>query len=279
MSSDTSYKFETLAVTKLKEYVIQVELNRPEKRNAMNMQFYREMRDCFRKLATDSDCRVVLLTGAGKMFTSGLDLMDSAELLSAASDMDVGRRAMYLKHSVTEMQESYSVMEKSLKPVIAAIHGGCIGGGLDMVTAVDMRFCTKDAWFQIKEVDLGLAADLGTLQRFPKIIGNDSWLREIVYTARKFGSDEAREIGLVNRIFDTREAMLEGAIEIATLIASKSPIAVQTSKASLVYSRDHSVPEGLNDVTTWNAGMLQSEDLMKAISASMQKVEPKFSKL
>ncbi|XP_038074273.1 delta(3,5)-Delta(2,4)-dienoyl-CoA isomerase, mitochondrial-like isoform X2 [Patiria miniata] len=279
MSSDSplNYNYETLAVTQPKDYVKQVEMNRPEKRNAMNQTFYREMRECFRQLAVDGDCRVVVLTGAGKMFTAGLDLMDTMGLFSG--DLEVGRKAMALKQKVSEMQESYTVMEKSLKPVIAAVHGGCIGGGLDMITACDIRLCTQDAWFQIKEVELGLAADLGTLQRFPKIIGNDSWLREIVYTARKFSSDEARERGLVSGIFETREAMLEGAMEIASLIASRSPIAVQTSKASLLFSRDHGVPDGLNDVTTWNASMLQSEDLMKAISAAMQKSEPTFSKL
>ncbi|XP_022107021.1 delta(3,5)-Delta(2,4)-dienoyl-CoA isomerase, mitochondrial-like isoform X2 [Acanthaster planci] len=279
MSSDApfNYSYETLAVSQPRDYVKQVEINRPEIRNAMNQTFYREMRECFRELAVDGDCRVVLLTGAGKIFTSGLDLVDSASLFS--TDTEVGRKAVELKQRVSEMQESFTVMEKCLKPVIAAVHGACVGAGVDMITACDIRLCTQDAWFQIKEVEMGLAADLGTLQRFPKIIGDESWLREIIYTARKFSSDEAREKGFVSGVFETREAMLESAIETACIIASRSPIAVQTSKASVLFSRDHSVADGLNDVTTWNASMLQSEDLMKATTAAMQKTKPTFSKL
>ncbi|XP_022106988.1 delta(3,5)-Delta(2,4)-dienoyl-CoA isomerase, mitochondrial-like isoform X2 [Acanthaster planci] len=279
MTSDApfNYDYETLAVSQPRDYVKQVELNRPEKRNAMNQTFFREMRECFHQFAEDGDCRAVVLTGAGKAFSTGLDLMDLAQIYSV--DMDIGRKAVFLKRKLTEMQDAFTAMEKSLKPVISAVHEACIGAGLEMITACDMRLCTQDAWFQIKEVEMGLAADIGTLQRFPKIIGNDSWLREIIYTARKFSSDEAREKGFVSGVFETREAMLEGALDIATLIASRSPIAVRTSKASVLFSRDHSVADGLHDVSTWNASMLQSEDLMKAISAAMQKTEPTFSKL
>ncbi|KAK6183549.1 hypothetical protein SNE40_011008 [Patella caerulea] len=279
LCSSSTYNFETLKVTKPRENVIQVELNRPQKRNAMNKAFWGEMVGCFNQISEDSDCRAVVVTGAGKIFTAGLDLMDFDGIQIMQSDTDVSRKAFTFRKLIRAYQETFTVIEKCSKPVIAAIHNACVGGGIDMITACDIRYCTSDAWFQIKEVDIGLAADVGTLQRLPKITGNDSLTRELTYTARKFYSNEAKEIGLISRIFDTKESMVEGALDTASLIASKSPIAVQGSKISLVYSRDHSVPEGLDHVATWNQSMLQSEDILKAVTAGMEKKEAVFSKL
>lgn len=278
-SSDATYQFETLKVTSPEENVLHVELNRPEKRNAMNMKFFREMIECFTQISTDSDCRVVVLSGAGKNFTAGLDLMDAATLMSPPEGVDVGRRAAELRKFILPLQESNNVIEKCLKPVIAAVHSACIGGGVDTITACDIRMCTQDAWFAIKEVDIGLAADLGTLQRFPKVVGNDSLVRELAYTGRPLKADESKEIGLVSRIFPDKESLMKGAFELAKLIASKSPVAVQGTKASMVYSRDHSVSDGLQHVSTWNMAMLQSEDVMKAAMAHMSKTDATFSKL
>ncbi|XP_064623837.1 delta(3,5)-Delta(2,4)-dienoyl-CoA isomerase, mitochondrial-like [Lineus longissimus] len=279
MSSGTSCEYETLKVTTPLENVVQVEINRPEKRNAMNRAFWREIRECFQKLANDSDCRAVVLSAAGKVYTAGLDIMDNAELMMQGDVEDVGRKAMNFRNMIRDYQESFTVIEKCPKPVIAAIHNACVGGGVDMVTACDIRYCSKDAWFQIKEVDIGLAADVGTLQRLPKVIGNDSLARELAYTARKMMADEAKEAGLVSKVFEDRDSTINGALETAAVIASKSPIAVQGSKISLVYSRDHSVPEGLVNVGTWNQAMLQSEDLMKAAMANQTKEKATFSKL
>merc|ERR1711894_858417 len=184
-----------------------------------------------------------------------------------------------LKHFIMKYQESFNILETCTKPVIAAVHSGCVGGGIDMITACDIRYCTSDAWFQVKEVDVGLAADVGTLQRLPKVVGNDSLVRELCYTARKMYAQEALQFGLVSRIFENKEDMVKSAIELATDISSKSPVAVQGTKVNLVYSRDHSVREGLEYVAQWNMSMLQSEDLIKAAMASMQKQKAKFSKL
>lgn len=278
MSSEApKYNFETLNVTKPKENVLQVELNRPDKRNAMNQAFWREMVECFTAASTDSDCRAIVISGAGKIFTAGLDLMEFAAIFP--SDMEVSRKGFHLKNVIADFQETFTCIEKCPKPVIAAVHNACVGGGIDMITACDIRYCSNDAWFQVKEVDIGLAADVGTLQRLPKITGNDSLARELAYTARKMMSDEALKFGLVSRVFPDRESTIAGALETAALIASKSPVAVQGSKVSMVYSRDHSVAEGLLHVATWNQCMLQSEDVMKAAMAMMQKEEPVFSKL
>ena len=134
--------------------------------------------------------------------------------------------------------------------MIACVHGFCVGGGVDLMTACDIRYCTQDAWYSVKEVDIGLAADIGTLQRFPKIVGNDSLVRELVYTARKFTSEEANRLGLVSKIVPDYEALIKAGLELAKEIASKSPVAVQGSKINLIYSRDHSVDESLKFIVS-----------------------------
>lgn len=287
MSSDqgkagVSHTYETLKVTQARDKVLHVELNRPDKRNAMNKAFWREMVECFNKIAQDSDCHAVVLSGAGKVFTAGIDLMDFGSVFLQPKEDDPARIAWNVRKKVQEYQETFNVLEKCPKPVIVAFHGACIGGGVDLITACDIRYCTQDAYIQVKEVDIGLAADVGTLQRLPRIIGNQSLVNELTFTARKMMSEEAQSSGLVSRVFQNKEAMLEGAFEVASEIASKSPLAVQGSKINLVYSRDHSVPEGLNYMATWNMSMLQTEDIMKSAMASMEKKTPRdvvYSKL
>ncbi|GFS11693.1 delta(3,5)-Delta(2,4)-dienoyl-CoA isomerase, mitochondrial-like [Elysia marginata] len=278
-SSNSGYDFKTLKVDTPADFVKHVEMNRPNKLNAMNADFWREMVECFNQLADDEDCRVVILSGAGKVFTAGLDLTDNDLFQIIMSETDCSRKAFKMSKSIPKFQDSFTAIENCPKPVIAAVHSACIGGGIDMISACDIRYCTQDAWFQIKEVDVGLAADVGTLQRFPKIVGNDSLTRELTYSARKFFSDEAKSIGFVSRILQDKDQMMKTALEMATTIASKSPVAVQGSKVNLVYSRDHSVSEGLDYNAKWNMVMLQSEDVMKAASAALNKTKAVFSKL
>lgn len=278
MNSTQSYTFETLAVSKPKEHVIQVELNRPDKRNAMNRTFWREMVQCFKQISDDSDCRAVVLTGAGKIFTAGLDVMDIANDLMNSGN-EPSRRAFHLRKFVLSLQESFHAIEKCPQPVIAAVHSGCLGGGMDMICACDIRLCSADAWFQVKEIDLGLAADLGTLQKFPKIIGNDSLARELCFTGRQFTAQEAKEMGFVSRICSDRESLVKEAVELAGEISKKSPVAVSGIKHNLIYSREHSAKDGMEYTATWNMAMLQSEDVMKAVQAGLTKEEATFSKL
>ncbi|XP_078517317.1 delta(3,5)-Delta(2,4)-dienoyl-CoA isomerase, mitochondrial isoform X2 [Lissotriton helveticus] len=279
---DDSHTYETLKVTQARDKVLHVELNRPEKRNAMNQAFWREMVECFNKISQDSDCHAVVVSGAGKVFTAGLDLMDFGSAVLQQNGDDPARIAWNIRKKILEYQETFNVLEKCPKPVIVAFHGACVGGGVDLITACDIRYCTQDAFIQVKEVDIGLAADVGTLQRLPRIIGNQSLVNELTFTARRMMSEEAQSSGLVSRVFEDKEAMLEGAFEVASEIASKSPLAVQGSKVNLVYSRNHSVPEGLNYMATWNMSMLQTEDLMKSAMAAMEKKTPRdvvYSKL
>eukprot|EP00795_Rhopilema_esculentum_P004147 gene4147-20329_t len=239
------------------------------------------MTACFNQIGKDTEIRAVVLSGLGKHFTAGLDLLDYASVFMEMSDskMDAARKSWKMKEAIAEMQESFNVIEKCPQPVIAAIHSACIGGGIDMIAACDIRLCSADAWFQIKEVDIGLAADLGTLQRLPRVVGNESLLRELCYTARKMKSDEAKSLGLVSHIFPSQEDLVESAVSMASQIAEKSPVAVAGTKENLIYARDHSVEDGLKHVMTWNMGMLQTEDTMKAAQASMSKSKAKFSKL
>jgi delta(3,5)-delta(2,4)-dienoyl-CoA isomerase len=243
--------FETLLVTWASEGVLSVMINRPERSNAMNGTFWIECRDCFARVRTDNDVRAAVVFAAGRNFTAGLDLQDPGGH-SDPGQKDVGRKAYAMHDSILEVhQASFNSIEDCAKPVIIATHGACIGGGIDMMCACDIRMCTADAKFCIKEVDVGLAADVGTLQRLPKIVGNDSKVRELAYTARVFMAEEAQSIGLVGDVHPDQESMMAAAFEMATLIASKSPLAVSGTKRNLVYARDHTVAEGLEYVATW----------------------------
>ncbi|KAM9853676.1 delta(3,5)-Delta(2,4)-dienoyl-CoA isomerase, mitochondrial [Aulostomus maculatus] len=281
-SAGPSPPYTTLAISRPAESITHVELHRPEKRNAMNKAFWRQMVDCFNEIAGDPDCRVVLVSGAGKVFTAGIDLMDMASDVLQPRGDDSARVSWNLRKTIAKYQETFSVIERCPKPVLVAVHGACVGGGVDLITACDIRLCSQDAWFQVKEVDIGLAADVGTLQRLPKVIGSRSLVNELALTARKMQADEAKSSGLVSRVFVDKDAMMAGALEMATEIAARSPVAVQGTKVNLLYSRDHSVAEGLDYMATWNMSMLQTQDVMKSAQASMEKKSAKeitFSKL
>ncbi|KAL6434830.1 hypothetical protein ACFW04_005189 [Cataglyphis niger] len=273
--------YKTLAVSTLKPFVYMVKLNRPEKLNAINPTMWREFKECFEGLAFNPDCRVIILSAAGKVFCSGIDLQGMLEMgQDLAQHNDIARKCRALENKIKDYQDSFTAIEKCPKPVIAAVHGACIGAGVDMISATDIRYASSNAYFQIKEVDIGLAADVGTLQRFPKIVGSDSLVRELVYTARKYPATEALESGFISRILDNEESLLNKAIEVAENIAKKSPVAVQGSKISMIYSRDHSVQEGLDHIAMHNKAMLQSEDFLDAAMAQATKGDPPiFSKL
>lgn len=259
----------------LKHNIAHVQINRPEKVNAMNAPFWSEIVDIFKWIDDTDAVRAVVISGAGKHFSSGIDLM---LLASVANELgkDVGRNARLLRRTILRMQASFNAVDNCRKPVLAAIQGYCIGGAIDLVSACDMRYCSTDAQFSIKEIDMGMAADVGTLQRLPRIIG-DGIMRELAYTGRNVAADEALRIGLVNRVYDSHEALLEGVFAIATEIAGKSPIAVAGTKEMLSYMRDHRIDDGLEYIATWNAAMLQSNDLRVAVAAHMSKQKPEFA--
>ncbi|MBC2656246.1 crotonase/enoyl-CoA hydratase family protein [Pseudomonas sp. MSSRFD41] len=258
----------------LADNIAHVQINRPEKINAMNAAFWTEIVDIFRWIDDTDAVRVVVLSGAGKHFSSGIDLMLLAGVANELGK-DVGRNARLLRRKILELQSSFNAVDNCRKPVLAAIQGYCLGGAIDLISACDMRYAAADAQFSIKEIDIGMAADVGTLQRLPRIVG-DGMLRELAYTGRTFGAEEARQIGLVNRTYADASSLLDGVMEIAREIAAKSPIAVTGTKEMLSYMRDHRIDDGLEYVATWNAAMLQSNDLRVAIAAHMSKQKPQF---
>ncbi|MBO3275525.1 crotonase/enoyl-CoA hydratase family protein [Pseudomonas schmalbachii] len=259
----------------LSDKIAHVTINRPDKANSMNADFWTEIIDIFRWADETDEVRVVVLSGAGKHFSAGIDLMLLAQAGSRLGK-DVGRNARALRKVILDMQASFNAVDRCSKPVLAAIQGYCLGGGIDLIAACDMRYSTVDAQFSIKEVDMGMAADVGTLQRLPRIIG-DGMMRELAYTGRMVDGEEARQIGLVNRTYADQSALLDGVFELARQIASKSPIAVRGSKEMIRYARDHRVEDGLEYIATWNAAMLQSVDLQAAIAAHMGKTQPEFA--
>ncbi|MFN8986766.1 MAG: enoyl-CoA hydratase-related protein, partial [Burkholderiales bacterium] len=176
---------------------------------------------------------------------------------------------------ILDLQDTLTSIERCRKPVLAAIHGACIGGAIDLVSCCDMRYASKDAVFSIKEVDIGMTADVGTLQRLPKII-SPAVVRELAYTAKSIDAVEAERVGLVNRVYASTEVLQKAVLEIAASIAAKSPLAIRGTKEMLNYARDHSVADGLNYIASWNAGLLMSADLQEAMMANMDKRSPEF---
>lgn len=255
--------------------IARISINRPDKLNAMNAAFWAEIREVFRWADETDEVRVVVLDGAGAHFSTGIDLALLASVASQLGD-DVGRNAERLRRQILDLQESLAAVERCRKPVIAAIHGYCLGGAIDLIAACDMRYSTEDAQFAIKEVDMGMTADLGTLQRLPGIIG-EGMLRELAYTARTFDGAEAQRIGLVNRAYADQPQLQEAVLALAVQIAAKSPVAIRGTKQMIRYMRDHSVSDGLDYVATWNAAMLQSADLRVAMAAHMARQKPDFA--
>lgn len=260
----------------LADKVATVTLNRPEKANAMNWQLWQDIRSAMQWADRTPEVRVVVLQGEGKHFTSGIDLTMMMGLQGQIKDDCDGRMREKLRALILELQDTLTSLERCRKPVLAAIHAGCVGGGVDLVSCADMRYCSADAYFTIKEIDIGMVADVGTLQRLPKLIGSQGLVRELAYTGRKVEAEEAQRIGLVNRVFDSREALYAGVREIALQIAAKSPLSIRGTKEILNHTRDHSVADGLQYMASWNAAMLMSQDLMTAMMASMAKQTPEF---
>lgn len=272
--SPTLPALSTLQIS-LDNRIAHVRINRPEKANAMNRAVWEELRTAFEWIDDTVEARVAILSGNGAHFTSGIDLAMLAAVDDEVDDDCEGRKREKLRRVILDLQDCLTSLERCRIPVIAAIHGACIGGGIDLISCADMRYCAAEAFFSIKEIDMGMTADVGTLQRLPRLIG-DGMARELAYTGRKFSSEEARATGLVNRVFATPEALLAGVKAIAAEIAAKSPLAIRGTKEMIIYARDHTVADSLNYTATWNAAMLMSADLQEAMMAGMQNTLPKF---
>ena len=256
--------------------VAHVEMARADKFNAMDLAMFEALGETFRALGADPTVRCVLLSGRGRHFTAGLDLQYAASQFPPASDP--GRAAESRLRHIKWLQDSFSAVEEARPPVIAAIQGGCIGAGVDLASACDLRVASADAFFQVAEVDVAITADLGTLQRLTHLIP-EGVVRELAFTGRRMDAEEARRLSLVNRVAPDREAAIAAGLELARAIAAKSPLAVAGAKMSLNYSRGRTVEEGLRHVALWNAGTLVSADRTAAIQARMAKSTPTFGDL
>ncbi len=258
--------------------VAHIRMNRPESYNTMNRTFWREWPIVLDRVRSASEARVLVISSTGKHFSAGMDLEVFSNPDPRLFKGEPARRGEFMRRLVLELQDYFSQLETLRIPVLAAVQGGCIGGAFDLACACDSRYCTEDAFFTVKETEIGMTADLGTLQRLPKIV-NPGLARELVYTARKLEAAEAQTSGLVNQVFKDAESMLSGVMDIAKLIASHSPVAVTGSKIMLNYARDHSVADSLDYMATWQAGMFQQADLMEGFAAKIQKRETAFEPL
>ena len=261
--------------------VAHIRLNRPEHLNSMVREFWVELPEIVRNLDARGDVRAIVLSSTGRHFCAGMDLgvFSSGDTAITPGDADeMGRVRARLRQTALMLQESFTAFEKARMPVLAAIQGGCIGGAVDMVTAADMRYASADAFFVIQEINIGMTADVGTLQRLPKIIP-DGVARELAYTGRRMSAQRALEVGLVNQVFPTHEELVAGVLEIAGEIASKSPLAIWGTKEMLLYSRDHSVADSLNHIATWQTGMFQPSDMAESFMAKAEGRETNFPDL
>ena len=266
---------------KTKDHICSLVLNRPDDLNTMTRDFWVELGDALEEINRDSDVRVVILSSTGKHFCAGMDLSAFSNGVDDIPDEmkpDHARVGEVLYRTAKELQGYISKLEEIRVPVIAAVHGGVIGGALDLITACDMRFASDDAFFCIQEINIGMAADVGTIQRLPKIIP-DSKMREMAYTGRRMLADEAKDSGLIGEVYGTQEEMLDAVHKLAAEIASKSPVAIYGLKAVMNYSRDHNVSDSLDFNALWSGAMLSQKDMTEAMTAHMEKRDASFDKM
>jgi enoyl-CoA hydratase len=266
------------------DHVAHVRMIRPERANSMIPAFWSELPQIVDDLSESGDARVIVLSAEGRHFCSGMDLTvfgGDSDVGSGEADPHAGRgrfasrtRAGF-RATALKLQRSFSCLEESRLPVIAAVQGACMGGGIDMISAADLRYATEDAFFCIQEINIGMTADVGTLQRMPKLVP-EGIVRELAYTGRRMGAEEARSVGFVNRVYPDHAAMLDGVLETAAEISRKSPMAIWGTKQTMNYSRDHSVADGLEYIATWNAAMFDTDDMAEAFAAQQQQREPQF---
>jgi len=259
----------------IKNKIATVKINRPEKANSLDIAGWKELKHIFSNLNDEPTARVVVIRGEGKHFCAGMDLGALMQIAQSYDGNCEARKREMFSNNLQQLQDAITSIADCTKPVIAAIHGACVGAGVDLISACDMLYCTDDAYFCIKEVDMGLVADMGTLQRLPRKMPQ-GLVNELSYTGRKMHGTEATQVGLCNKTFAQREELYRYTNEMAQQISEKSPIVVRGTKKVLAYAQEHSIKDGLEYIKIWNAGMIYSNDLMEAMQASMEKRKPVF---
>jgi len=274
----TPWSFFTVEIA---DHVAHVRLNRPEAMNALNRPFWNELPAIIRDIDRNARARAIVISSTGKHFTAGMDLSVFTDPEAGVADERPTDRATAMeafRRYVHMIQDSFNCLDEARMPVIVAIQGGCVGGGVDMVSSCDIRYCTADAFFVIQEINIGMTADVGTFPRLCRLIP-EGWVREMAYTGRRLPAAKAKEIGLVNEVFDTHEALLDHALATAREIAAKPPLAVTGSKVMINYARDHTIPDALDYIALWQAGMFSQDHMAESFAAKREKRQPQFPDL
>lgn len=254
-------------------------MKRPEKRNSMIAEFWRELPEIVGKIDADASARVIVISSTGPHFSGGIDLMMLAgEFADDGSSKTLMQRSAKFLDLVSQLQATFTALEQCRIPVIAAVQGGCIGAGVDMVTACDLRYATDDAYFTIEEINIGMTADVGTFPRLVKLMP-EGVVRELAYTGRRLTALEAQGFGLVNKVFTDHDTMLGEVMKVAADIAAKAPNAIMGSKKIISHARDHTTADTLDYIGVWNMGMLHPEEIMEAMTARQQKRAANFEDL
>ena len=279
--------FTTIKIDLIKEKkVLHVKLNRPEQLNALNEILFSELATLFLNIeiiTKQEDIRVVILSGNGKSFSSGLDLTSDIpeSIISIKNDTekDIGRKAFQLYNMLKKLQDGLTALENCNLPIISAIHGYCLGGSLSILVCTDIRIATKDAKFSIKEIDIGLTADLGVLQRIVKQTGREGLIKKYSYTGEIFNGEDAFKFGIVDEVVANKEELMKRSFELAEKIAEKSPLVIWGTKRMINFARDNSVKTSLDMVATLNSALLLTDDISGSIQSFLTKSKAMYPKL
>jgi enoyl-CoA hydratase len=259
--------------------IAHIVFSRPAELNTFTPAAWVELPQIVRDIDRNAKARAIVISSTGKHFTAGMDLavfLRPDGLTGAKADPHL--RAEKFRDDLRTLQDSFNCLEQARVPVIACVQGGCVGAGVDMVSACDIRLATRDAFFCIQEINIGMTADVGTFPRLTRLLP-DGWVRQVAYTGERLPADKALKLGLVNEVFDTQAGMLDHAMNIAREIAAKNPLAVSGSKAMINYARDHSTADALDYIGVWNAAMLSGPHMQEAFKAKAEKREPAFPDL
>ena len=265
----------------IENHIAHVVLNRPDKRNSMNTDFWRELPEIIKDIDRGAKARVIVLSSTGPHFSAGLDLTSFGGVGQPPEGDEKNRKlqaAAAFYDNVLHMQGSFNCIEEARVPVLACIQGGAIGGGVDLITACDIRYATEDAFVTIFETNIGMTADVGTFPRLVKLIP-EGYVREMAYTGRRVSASEAKSMGLVNHVYPDQETMLQEVMKIAEDITSKAPLAVYGCKRMINYARDHTTADGLDYIGIWNASMLKLEEIQEALTANAENRPGDFAPL
>ena len=260
------------------DQVAHVRLSRPDELNTMTADFWRELPEIVTGISDAASARAVVISSTGKHFSAGMDLSVFLGGELGGESAEAGRTHARMRSNAKVLQWSFTALEKARVPVIAAVQGGVIGGAVDLVTACDVRYASADAFFCVQEINIGMTADVGTLQRLGTVVP-EGFAREMAFTGRRYPAQRAYEVGLVQEVFADHESLVAGALETAREIAGKSPLAVWGTKVAMNYARDHSVDDSLEQIATWQSGMFQPDDMKEAFTAKAEKRDPVFPDL